>query len=82
MKWKYINLSLSIIDYYKVIAKGPYSEYRDVRTESEDPYEMVNYLFRYSELGQEYINRIRAVMRRSNLVKYDKYRIDPKYINE
>jgi len=79
---KYDNLSESIIDYYKVIARGPYSEYRDSRIESDDPFEMVNHLFRYSEIGQEYIERLKTVMRKSNLVKYDKYQIDPKYINQ
>ena len=78
---KYDNLSQSIIDYYKVIARGPYSEYRDSRLESDDPFEMVNYLFRYSEIGQEYIDRLKSVMRKSNLVQYDDYQIDPKYIN-
>ncbi len=79
---KYENLSLSIVDYYKVIARGPYSEYREQRVESDDPYEMVDYLFRYSEIGQEYTQRLKTVMRKSNLGKYDEYRIDPKYINE
>lgn len=79
---KYENLSLSIIDYYKVIARGPYAEYREQRIESDDPYEMVDYLFRYSEIGQEYTQRLKTVMRKSNLEKYDEYRIDPKYINE
>mgnify|MGYP006286939259 CR=1 FL=1 len=79
---KYDNLSQSIIDYYKVIARGPYSEYREQRVESEDPYEMVDYLFRYSEIGQEYTQRLKTVMRNANLEKYDEYRIDPKYINE
>lgn len=79
---KYDNLSQSIIDYYKVIARGPYAEYREQRVESDDPYEMVDYLFRYSEIGQEYTQRLKTVMRKSNLEKYDEYRIDPKYINE
>lgn len=79
---KYDNLSMSIIDYYKVIARGPYSEYREERIESDDPYEMVNYLFRYSEIGQEYTQRLKTVMRKSGLEKYDNYQIDPKYLEE
>ncbi|MBS3776995.1 MAG: glucosaminidase domain-containing protein [Bacteroidales bacterium] len=77
---KYGDLSSSIIDYYKVIAKGPYDEYRQARKRTRDPYVLVEYLFRYSEMGQEYINRLKTVMRKSNLVKYDNYQLDPSYI--
>ena len=79
---KYDNLSMSIVDYYKVIARGPYSEYREQRVESDDPYEMVDYLFRYSEIGKEYTQRLKTVMRKSGLEKYDDYQIDPMYIKE
>ena len=78
---KYDNLSASIIDYYKVISNGPYDEYREARKRTSDPYELVEYLFRYSELGQEYINRLKTVMRKSDMVKYDDYQLDPTYIN-
>jgi Bax protein len=79
---KYDNLSMSIIDYYMVIARGPYAEYREQRVESDDPYEMVDYLFRYSEIGKEYTQRVKKIMRKSGLEKYDGYQIDPKYIEE
>ncbi len=78
---KYDNLSASIIDYYKVIARGPYEEYREARKRTDDPFVLVEYLFRYSEMGQEYIDRLKTVMRKSNLTKYDDYQIDPNYIN-
>ncbi|MFO8236006.1 MAG: glucosaminidase domain-containing protein [Bacteroidales bacterium] len=77
---KYDNLSASIIDYYKVIAKGPYDEYREARKRTDDPYVLVEYLFRYSEMGQEYIDRLKTVMRKSRLTRYDEYQIDPAYI--
>lgn len=77
---KYGNLSASIIDYYKVIAKGPYDEYRKARQRTDNPFALVEYLFRYSELGQEYIDRLKTVMRKSNMVKYDDYQLDPTYI--
>ncbi|MEF8811200.1 MAG: glucosaminidase domain-containing protein [Bacteroidales bacterium] len=77
---KYGNLSASIIDYYKVIAKGPYDEYRKARQRTDDPYELVEYLFRYSEMGQEYIDRLKTVMRKSDLVQYDDYQIDPAFL--
>ena len=78
---KYDNLSASIIDYYKVIARGPYDEYREARERTDNPFVLVEYLFRYSEMGQEYIDRLKTVMRKSNLTKYDDYQLDPNYIN-
>ncbi len=77
---KYDNLSASIIDYYKVIARGPYDEYREARKRTRDPYQLVEYLYRYSELGQEYINRLKTVMRKADMKKYDDYQLDPTYI--
>jgi len=77
---KYNDLSESIIDYYKVIARGPYNEYRETRLNEHNPYKLVNYLYRYSELGTEYIRRLKAVMRNLELEKYDTYQIDPAYI--
>jgi len=77
---KYDNLSASIIDYYKVISNGPYDEYREARKRTDDPYELVEYLFRYSELGQEYINRLKTVMRKADMRRYDDYQLDPTYI--
>jgi len=76
----YDNLSDSIIDYYKVISNGPYDEYREARKRTDDPYELVEYLFRYSELGQEYINRLKTVMRKADMRRYDDYQLDPTYI--
>ncbi|MFW5944456.1 MAG: hypothetical protein ACOCTU_04285 [Bacteroidota bacterium] len=78
---KYDDLSGSIIDYYKVISNGPYDEYRKARKRTDDPFELVEYLFRYSEMGQEYIDRLKTVMRKSDLARYDDYQLDPTYIS-
>lgn len=78
---KYDNLYGSIIDYYKLIARGPYKEYREASgAGGNNPYEMIKYLNRYSELGDEYVRRLRLVMRQSALEKYDSYRLDPAYM--
>jgi Bax protein len=78
---KYNNLHESIIDYYKLIAKGPYEKYRLASAAAENkPYEMVKHLNRYSELGEEYVKRLRLVMKQSQLEKYDNYKIDPAFM--
>lgn len=78
---KYENLHESIIDYYKLIAKGPYEEYRLASAEADkSPYRLIKHLNRYSELGQEYVKRLRVVMRQSELEKYDSYTLDPAFM--
>ncbi len=78
---KYGDLHESIIDYYKLIAKGPYEEYRLASAAAgNSPYEMIKHLNRYSELGNEYVKRLRVVMSQSQLEKYDSYKLDPAFM--
>ena len=78
---KYDNLHESIIDYYKLIAKGPYEKYRLASAAAESsPYDMIKHLNRYSELGDEYVKRLRVVMNQSRLEKYDSYTLDPAFM--
>lgn len=79
---RYPNISASIYDYFKTIARGPYQQYRDKRIETDDPYVLVNYLLRYSEMGQHYINSLKIVMRKADLPQYDNYRLDAAYIED
>ncbi len=79
---RYPNISASIYDYFKTIARGPYQQYRDKRIETDDPYVLVNYLLRYSEMGQHYINSLKIVMRKADLPQYDSYRLDAAYIED
>lgn len=77
---KYDDLTESIIDYYKLIATGPYSEYRRAIITKDNPYEMIPYLTKYSELRGEYVKRLRLVMDQSKLERFDDYVIDPAYM--
>ncbi|MES2731041.1 MAG: glucosaminidase domain-containing protein [Bacteroidota bacterium] len=78
---RYDNLSLSIEDYYETIGRVPaYRTFRKKRFENENPYALLPQLHAYSELGRRYTKRLRAVIHDNRLTRYDKYRIDPAYI--
>lgn len=77
---KYHDLSESIIDYYKLMATGPYSEYRKAIKVKTNPYDMIPYLTKYSELRGEYVKRLQLVMSKSKLEKFDDYQLDPAYM--
>ncbi|MDX2445224.1 MAG: glucosaminidase domain-containing protein [Bacteroidales bacterium] len=77
---KYPSLSKSIESYFFTIALGPYSDFRSERLILDDPYKLIPYLTPYSERGAEYVEQIRIVLNKNDLVKYDNYIIDPKYI--
>ncbi len=78
---KYTSISESIEDYFLTIARGPYKELRLLREVNDDPYEIIKELYRYSETGEEYINKLRIIMKKNNLTQYDHYIIEPEYLN-
>jgi len=78
---KYDNLSQSIEDYFKILARsGSYKKFRESRKDGDDPFEMVNHLIYYSELRGNYVNMVKRIMAQNDLTKYDHYKIDPEYI--
>lgn len=78
---KYEDLSLSIEDYFLVLARaGVYEGFRKSRMHQQDPYEMVNHLLYYSELRWKYVRQIKFLMKKYDLTQYDQYKIDPQYI--
>ena len=78
---KYSSLSESIEDYFLTLARGPYKEFRSHRETSNNPLELINYLYKYSETGEEYVRKLRVIIKKNNLDKYDQYTIDPEYLN-
>ncbi len=77
---KFSNLEQSIEAYYVMLATGPYSDFRAAMQKSTDPYKLCDYLIDYSERREDYVSELKTVIRTNDLVKYDSYRIDPKYI--
>jgi Bax protein len=77
----YNDMSGSISDYFEVLARHhAYRGLRKARLETSDPYTLINYLKNYSERRTWYTRQLKKVIRQNNLTKYDRYRIDPAYL--
>lgn len=76
---KYRSLIESVDDYFLTIARGPYRRFRRARTRVDNPLQLINHLTRYSEQRQEYIQRLREVIEKNHLRRYDSYYLDPRY---
>ena len=69
---KFPSVEASIRAYYLTIARAKeYKEFRKLRSQSTNVYEMIKGLDKYSELGEEYVKIIRGVIRYNKLTKYD-----------
>jgi len=77
---KHHSLSSSVADYFLTIARGPYSEFRKAREQNADVFELASHLQNYSEENQAYIDQIIKIIKSNRLLRYDAYRIDPKFI--
>jgi len=81
--YKYSSLSESIDDYFKLLAtRSPFRAFRNERAKTNDPYQLVEYLTDYSELGEEYVTALKNQIRHNKFTRYDHYRIDPAYFNK
>jgi len=69
---KFDSLEESVREYYKMLAKARvYREFREVRYNTNNPYEIVKKLDKYSEIGKEYTLELSNVIRYNKLIKYD-----------
>lgn len=77
---RYENLSESIYDYFQTLGRvKAYQEFRLANEQKQNPYQMVNHLNRYSEMGLEYVNKLKIVMKANDFTKYDTYELHPGY---
>jgi Bax protein len=73
---KYDSVKDSVRDYYRTLARGTaYAEFRTLKMETNDPYELVKKLDRYSEKGAEYGRELSAIIRFNNFENYDQQQI-------
>jgi len=73
---KFASLDDAIRDYFRMIGKGyAYDEFRKARIKSDNPFELLRHLRRYSELRDEYVARLYYVIKTNRLYTYD----DPSY---
>ena len=73
---KYSSFSQSISDYFLMLStKDVYQSFREKRLETQDPFELIKYLTKYSELGDEYIENLKNTIQKNNLLAYDSYHL-------
>lgn len=74
---KYKNMEESIYDYLLTLSKKEnYKEFREKRLETKDPYKLANYLTQYSEEREKYTKRVKDMIKKNRLARYDKYQLD------
>jgi len=73
---KYETILGSVQDYFVTIGRGPYTDFRQARTQTSDPMALVTHLVKYSELGNEYVDRVARVIRTNELSQYDGYHLE------
>ena len=61
---KYPSIKASVKDYYRVLARGSaFDEFRALKMKTDDPYQLVKKLDRYSEKGDEYGKELASMIR-------------------
>lgn len=74
---KFDTIDESIRAYYELISKGKaYAKFRKLRLESDNPFVITQGLHKYSEIGQDYVDRINNVIRHNNFTRFDKTRTE------
>ena len=69
---KYSSIYASVKDNYRILAKGDaFKEFRALRVKTNNPYELVKKLDRYSEKGDEYGKELASMISFNNFAKYD-----------
>jgi len=69
---KYSSLEESIKDYYRVLATGKaFQEFRTQKMKTSDPYILVKYLDKYSEIGAKYGKELSSMIHHNKLTQYD-----------
>jgi len=81
---KFDNIQEAIQNYYATIGRvSAYKAFRKARIKNNlSPEKMIKYLDKYSEMGGDYVDLLRGVIRSNNLTRYDKYTIDQAFIFE
>lgn len=69
---KYNSLEDSVKGYYRTLARGKkYKNLRKLNFQSDDVYEIIKGLDKYSERGETYVREIGSIIRYNKLTKYD-----------
>ncbi len=69
---KYSSLEDSVRDSYALLARGrAYKEFRTLRLKTEDPFQLVKKLNRYSEIGHKYGEQLTSIIKFNKFNAYD-----------
>ncbi len=69
---KFSTIEESIRAYYFLMARGKaFKEFRSLRVQTENPYELVKKLDKYSEIGDKYGEELTQMIKYNKLTKYD-----------
>jgi len=77
---KYATLSDAIDDYFIVIGRGAYKNFRKQRNITDNPLVLVKYLVNYCELREKYTTKLKNFIVYNKLRKFDKFEIDEQYL--
>jgi Bax protein len=79
----YRDISGSIVDYFELLARSrAYRGLRNAQLSTSDPIELVSHLNFYSENHSYYTGQLKKIIVQNNLIRYDRYIIDPAYLVE
>lgn len=74
---KYDNIAQSVEDYFSTLSNSwAFNDFRDKRYESENPFELIWYLNKYSELRNDYVKKVGEIIIQNDLTRYDSYTLD------
>ena len=74
---KYDNIAQSVEDYFLTLANSwAFDDFRKKRYESDNPYELIWYLNKYSELRNDYVKKVGEIIIQNNLTQYDSCALD------
>ena len=68
---RYESLEDSVKDYFLLIAKGPYRDFREARAHEFNAFKLIGNLQMYSELREEYVERLYYVLKKNRFYTYD-----------
>jgi len=79
----YPDMSESIEHYFEILARSTaYRSLRKARLRTDNPFKLLPHLKYFSERRSAYTRQLKAVILENNLTQYDRFRIDPQYIDE
>lgn len=80
---KYNSVFESAYNYLETISRVPaYKQFRKARNVSNNPYQLIWHLSKYSEKGYEYVQMLRDIIEYNELTKYDNCQLIPYYIRD